>query len=422
MAGLFTFLHRNYKASNPPIVPKSSDPIRFGILGAANIGPDALFIPARSHPEVVIQAVAARDKAKAKAYADKHGIPVVLDSYDGMFFPRAAEFPLINDASIDVVYIALPNGLHFQWALAALEKGKHVLLEKPSVSNATEAELLFHSPLLSKPGAPVLLDAVHYNFHPTWQYFMSQINQTDVVYASHTVLVPTGIIKPTDIRYNYDLAGGAIMDLGSYGISALRAIFAAEPESCVECTVKPTVPPASELCDAEYTAKLQFPGGAIGEIRGTYDVPWLKFRLPNLEVLHRPTEVPDDSIEPNQVKIRTRKVVFYGHMFATIYNRIDTEDTFEVRNRDDQQPIKKWTEKISKSAHSFREIGMEQPGETYWKSYRYQLEEFVQRIKGRSGNGIWVSADESIAQMKAIDMVYAKSGFGVRPSHERQVS
>ncbi|KAL7929940.1 hypothetical protein V8C35DRAFT_170572 [Trichoderma chlorosporum] len=251
---------------------------------------------------------------------------------------------------------------------------------------------------------------------------MSQISHANVVYARHTVLVPTGIIKSTDIRYNYDLAGGAVMDIGSYGISALRAIFAAEPESCVECSMNPTVPPASELCDAEYAAKLQFPNGAVGEIQGTYNIGWLKFKLPNIEVLHRAIEVQDDSLSASQVKKRTRKVTFYGHMFATIYNRIDTEDTYEVRNRDDQRLIKKWTEKASKSVHSFRDIGIEKPGELYWKSYRYQLEEFVNRIKGRSGNGEWISADQSIAQMKAIDMVYEKSGFGIRPSRERPVS
>lgn len=329
---------------------------------------------------------------------------------------------LIDDPSIDAVYIPLPNGLHLQWALAALEKGKHVLLEKPSVSNAEEAELLFHSPLLSKPGAPILLEAVHYCFHPTWQYFMSQINQVDVVYASQTVLFPKGTIKSTDIRYNYDLAGGAIMDIGSYGLSALRAIFAAEPESCLECSAKPTALPASQLCDAKYTAKLQFPNGAIGEIIGNYEAPWLKFRLPRIEVLHRATEVQDDSLKPNQVKTRTRKVVFYGHMISTVYNRIDTEDTYEVRNKGDQQIIKQWTKKITKSVHTFRDIELEQPGELYWRSYRHQLEQFVHRIKGRSGNGIWISGDQSIAQMKAIDMVYEKSGLGVRPSRERPVS
>jgi predicted dehydrogenase len=306
--------------------------------------------------------------------------------------------------------------------LTALEKGKHVLLEKPSVSNSEEAELLFHSPLLNKPGAPILLEAVHYCFHPTWHYFMSQINPAEVVYARHTVLVPSGFIPPTDIRYNHKLAGGAIMDIGSYGVSALRAVFKAEPESCLECNVTPTVAPASELCDAQYTAKLQFPNGAIGEIQGNYNSPWLKFRLPNIEVLHRATEVQDTSLNPNHVKTRTRKVIFYGHMFATIYNRIDTEDTYEVRNKSDQQLVKKWTEKKTKSAHAFRDIEVDQPGEVYWKSYRYQLEQFVHRIKGRTGDGVWVSADQSIAQMKAIDMVYEKSGMGVRPSSERPVS
>lgn len=329
---------------------------------------------------------------------------------------------MIDDPSIDAVYIALPNGLHFQWALAALETGKHVLLEKPSVSNAEEAELLFHSPLLSKPGAPVLLEAVHYCFDPTWKYFVSQIDKAALIYARHDIIVPKGIIPFTDIRYNHELAGGAIMDVGSYGISALRALFASEPESCLECNVKLAPSPASALCDAEYTAKLQFPNGAIGEMYGTYIESWMKAKLPSLEVLHRAVEVEDGSLKPDQVKTRIRKVIFYGFLFGTMYNRIDTEDTFEVRNRDDRQLIKTWTEKKMKSVHTFRDIDIDQPDEVFWKSYRYQLEQFVHRIKGRSGDGIWVSADESLAQMKAIDMVYEKSGLGVRPSVERPVS
>ncbi|RFU78076.1 d-xylose 1-dehydrogenase nadp+ 2 [Trichoderma arundinaceum] len=212
------------------------------------------------------------------------------------------------------------------------------------------------------------------------------------------------------------------MDIGSYGISALRAVFAAEPESCLECDVKPSAPPASELCDAQYVAKLQFPNGAIGEIRGNYNTPWMQFKLPNIEILHRATVVQDSSLSAGQVKTRTRKVVFYGHMFATLYNRIDTEETYEVRNKDDSQLVKKWTEKKSRSAHTFRDIDLEQPGELYWKSYRHQLEQFIHRVKGRHGNGIWVSAEQSIAQMKAIDMVYEKSGLGARPSRERPVS
>jgi len=87
---------------------------------------------------------------------------------------------VVNDPSIDAVYIPLPNGLHYEWALKALAKGKHVLLEKPSVNTAAEAELLFRHPLLSKPGAPVLLEAFHYRFQPTWQYFLTLIDRPNL--------------------------------------------------------------------------------------------------------------------------------------------------------------------------------------------------------------------------------------------------
>lgn len=78
---------------------------------------------------------------------------------------------MLSEPSIDAIYIALPSGLHYEWVLKALAKGKHVLLEKPAVVNAREVEALFRSPLLQKPNAPVLLEAIHYRFQPTWQTF-----------------------------------------------------------------------------------------------------------------------------------------------------------------------------------------------------------------------------------------------------------
>lgn len=327
---------------------------------------------------------------------------------------------ILDDPDIDAVYIALPNGLHFEWAVKALQHGKHVLLEKPSVSNAEEAEKLFRSPLLGNPDSPVLLEAVHTFFDPTWRYFMSQIRPADVVHASHTCLAPKGTVALDDIRYNYDLAGGAMMDIGPYAISSLRSIFAAEPEECIKCDVKTAPAPASDRCDGEYSAELRFPNGGIGSMHGNYAAPWSKARLPKIEVRHRAMPAGDDdgSLKPGQEKTVTRKVTFYGHMFATLYNRIDTEDLFEVRNKDTKLTVKQWTVKTQKGVHAFREIGLDQPGEVYWKSYRYQLEQFVHRVRGREGDGTWVSAESSVAEMRAIDMVYKKSGLGVRPSRQ----
>ena len=81
-------------------------------------------------PEVEVVAVAARDRARAEKFARKHGIPTVHDSYEA----------LLADPTIDAVYNPLPNGLHGEWTIAALEAGKHVLCEKPFTANAEEAE------------------------------------------------------------------------------------------------------------------------------------------------------------------------------------------------------------------------------------------------------------------------------------------
>ena len=164
--------------------PKVRDSLCFSLR------PMAVIIPAKSHPEVIVAAVAARDEKRARTYAQSYHIPNVHTSYQA----------LLDDPTIDAVYIALPNRLHYEWAMKALKAGKHVLLEKPSVSNASEARSLFRSPLLAgesslQAGVPlVLLDAVHIRFHPAWQKFLSYIDSPNISEAISTHHVPKGLI------------------------------------------------------------------------------------------------------------------------------------------------------------------------------------------------------------------------------------
>jgi predicted dehydrogenase len=106
--------------------------VRLGVLGAARIAPAALIKPSRNVAQAEVVAIAARDRARAEKFATKHGIANVFDDYDS----------LINSPDVDAIYNPLPNGLHAQWTIAALEAGKHVLCEKPLTANATEAEQL----------------------------------------------------------------------------------------------------------------------------------------------------------------------------------------------------------------------------------------------------------------------------------------
>ncbi len=103
--------------------------VRFGVLGAARITPAALIRPAAANPEASVDVVAARDAVRATKFAGKHGIDRVADTYHA----------LCTDPSIDAVYVPLPNSLHAEWTIKALNAGKHVLCEKPFTSNAEEA-------------------------------------------------------------------------------------------------------------------------------------------------------------------------------------------------------------------------------------------------------------------------------------------
>ena len=128
-------------------------PLRIGVLGAARIAPSALIKPAKDNADVVVAAVAARDGSRARAFAAKHGIARVHESYEA----------LIADPDLDAVYNPLPNGLHGKWTRAALAAGKHVLCEKPFTANAAEAREIAD---LAAKSDRVVMEAFHYRYHP----------------------------------------------------------------------------------------------------------------------------------------------------------------------------------------------------------------------------------------------------------------
>ncbi|KAI4105721.1 MAG: hypothetical protein LQ339_003283 [Xanthoria mediterranea] len=398
---------RIWGAFNPPTPPKSKDALKFGILGAANIAPLALLGPAKSHPEVVIQAVAARQREKAEKFAKSNNIPEVKGSYQ----------EILDDPNIDCVFIPLANSLHFEWAVRSIRAGKHVLLEKPSVANSTEAEILFNLPELSKHDGPVLLEAFHNRFYPAWHFFRSLINPADVVHVSSNSMIPWWGTGKDDIHFNYNLAGGTMMAMGTYNFAALRMAFNAEPEECLSCDVTPGTEGVHKKCDYDFTAKFRFPNGAIGEAHSTLKGPTM-WTPSHVTATHRAVVVPDKTLPADQEKTQSREVTLHGVIHGIFWHRIDVKDVFEIRSKDSGSVIKKWTEKKSHKTYSFNEAGGEfehLPGETNWMSYRYMLEQFVNRVKGRKTQH-WIGQQDSIAQMKMLDMAYEKSGLGLRPT------
>lgn len=315
--------------------------------------------------------------------------------------------------------IPLPNSLHFEWAVKAIRAGKHVLIEKPSVANSKEAEILFNMQEIYQPGGPVLLEAFHNRFHPAWATWMSYVNPADVVHVETVSMIPWWLFTKKDIHFNYNLAGGTIMSMGPYAFAALRLAFGAMPEECIKCDTHSYTDGIHNGIDLDFETTFRFPNGGTGTAKSTLNGPTLWIPS-HVTAIHKKVVVPDTMLPRHQEKLLTREVTLNGMLHPFIWHRIDLKDEFEIRNKEDGKVIKKWTEKKSRTAYNFRDDGGENaniPGEVWWMGYRYMVEEFVNRIKGRKTR-YWIEPDDSINCMKMIDMAYIKSGLGPRPTSE----
>ncbi len=190
--------------------------VRIGVLGAARIAPAALIRPARDLDGVQVAAIAARDGNRAAAFAAKHGIATVYDSYDA----------LLADPAIDAIYNPLPNGLHGRWTIAALRAGKHVLCEKPFTANADEAESVAE---VARTTGLVVMEAFHYRYHGLTARMLEILASGELGDVRHLDAWLCFPLPVADIRWRLDLAGGALMDAGCYAIHLLRTLAGAEP-------------------------------------------------------------------------------------------------------------------------------------------------------------------------------------------------
>ena len=223
--------------------------LRIGALGAARITPMALLWPARNIAGVSVTAVAARSRIRAEKFARKHGIEKVHDDYDS----------LLRDPEINAVYNPLPNSLHAEWTMRALDAGKHVLCEKPFTSNASEAEQVHRA---AEQSDRVVMEAFHYRYHPLAQRLRDLVASGELGaprFIETWMCIPLPF--PRDIRYRLDLAGGATMDTGCYAIHLARTIAAEEP-----IVVSARAKLASEGVDRAMEADVRFPSGAEGRI------------------------------------------------------------------------------------------------------------------------------------------------------------
>ncbi|MBI1250280.1 MAG: gfo/Idh/MocA family oxidoreductase [Alphaproteobacteria bacterium] len=193
--------------------------LRIGLLGAARITPRSVIAPARASGAAEIVAVASRDIDRARTYAAEHAIAHALGSYES----------LIAREDLDLIYNALPPSGHAPWSIAALRAGKHVLCEKPLCLNAREAEAMRDA---ARASGKRLISGYHYRHHAMMKRLANLIDNG----AIGAVRAVGGVFKvpvrrtPDELRMRAELGGGAMMDLGSYVLDAMRLLLKSEPQ------------------------------------------------------------------------------------------------------------------------------------------------------------------------------------------------
>jgi predicted dehydrogenase len=330
----------------PPTTPEESPaPLRIGILGAARITAMALVRPARAVPEVVLAGVAARDPQRGGDFAVKHGIERAYPSYAAMLAAK----------DIDAIYNPLPNALHCEWTIRALEAGKHVLCEKPIASNAAEAEQMAEA--ATRTGR-VLVEAFHYRYHPLVTR-MKQIVESGELGRLRDIetslCVP--LLLPGDIRFDYALGGGATMDVGCYAIHMLRHVAGAEPE-----VLRARALLKSPDVDRYMEAEMRFPDGLVGR---------MSCSLLSGALLRMSVRVRGDRGEMR----------VFNPILPHVYHRL-TVRTVDGTSRE--------------RVH----------GEP---TYVYQLRAFAARV--REGTPVPTGPEDAIANMRVIDAVYDHAGL-----------
>ncbi|WP_418039368.1 Gfo/Idh/MocA family protein [Paenibacillus xylanilyticus] len=241
--------------------------LRWGILGSASIAKGSV-IPGLQQSELnEVAAIASRDEEKAKQTADQLGIPQAYASYEA----------LLEDDSIDAVYIPLPNHLHREWTIRAAEAGKHILCEKPLALTEQEAREMAQA---CDDAGVLLAEAFMYRHHPRYDQIRDVIASGEIgeIRSIHSTFSFNNSGSAGNVRFKREWGGGALYDIGCYSISAARLLLGQEPSAV---TVIGMFSPEHDHVDMMASGLLEF----NDHVGVTFDSSmWAAFRN-TLEVL-----------------------------------------------------------------------------------------------------------------------------------------
>ncbi len=192
--------------------------VKWGVLSTAGIGVQKVIPALQKGQYCDVVGITSRDAARAQAAAKQLSLPRSYGSYEA----------LLDDPHIEAIYNPVPNHLHVEWSIKALEAGKHVLCEKPIGLSVDEAEKLVAA-ARRHPDLKVM-EAFMYRHHPQWRK-TRQLVASGGIGELRTIqsFFSYDNRDPENIRNQRDLGGGGLMDIGCYCISLARFLFDAEP-------------------------------------------------------------------------------------------------------------------------------------------------------------------------------------------------
>ena len=339
--------------STTGVAVSDREPLRLGLLGAARITDLAIVKPARITGTRLVS-VAARDRARASAFAEAHGVERVHDSY----------LDVINDPEVEAVYNPLANSLHASWNKAALAAGKHVFSEKPSASNAAEAKDV--AAAAGRSGRQ-FFEGFHYLWHPLVERLHAILASGELGELRHVeTVMDMRAPAPGDPRWSLELGGGALMDLGCYSLHSMRALAPFVGGEPVLVSATGAERPGHPGVDEWLTAELEFPNGVTG-------TAGCNMASDHHEMSHR--------------------------LVGTAGEAVITD--FVNPHHDDRLVVT--TSKGTRTEH----LGTR-------SSYTYQLEVFTRAV--RSWVPARTDADDAVRTMQLIDQCYEAVGLQPRPT------
>lgn len=293
-----------------------------------------------------------------------------------------------------------------------MKKGKHVLVEKPLASNADEVELIRET---AKKEGKVALEAFHWLFHPATHVVEEILKKGEYgsVKSVHSrALLAKGAFGSDDIRFQYELAGGAAMDL-VYVFSSICRFAAPGDVERLKFEVKDVAPRrilTDERIDEAIKANIEiFPAGGKGPVECTVEADLAQSKVLGF--------IPRfwDATPTVRIECENAQILYSNFMLPWIMHGI-------VITPKDENGRLLSRKKITKKLYKGGPLWGDGRGLEWWSTYRYQLEAFVDRVRSVEGgtsvidevNGPWISLEESKKVLEVIDAVYEKAGMPKR--------